>query len=102
MRAAVILLLSASAVPAAVLPTIVLGQETRIQVSAAMRADIARHIRAQGFDCPDVKEVADAGRDAAGRSTRITCGAANGPPDPALVFRVSNNATTGRVRPWQP
>jgi hypothetical protein len=84
------------------LSTAALGQEQRIPVSAGMRADIARHIRNQGFDCPDVKEVVEAGRDAYGRSMRVTCGATNGRPDAALMFRVSTNATTGRVRPWQP
>ena len=79
-----------------------LGQEQRIPVSAGMRADLARHIRNQGFDCPDVKEVVEAGRDMYGRSMRVTCGAPNGAADAARMFRVSTNATTGRVRPWQP
>jgi catabolite regulation protein CreA len=91
--AAVVLLLLSTAASA---------QEQRIQVSAEMRADIARHIRTQGFDCPDVKDVTYAGRDARGGLMRVACGRLKGPADPSLVFRVSGNAVTGRVTRWQP
>lgn len=92
----------AAAVSFLLLTTPVSAQEQRVQVSAEMRADIARHIQSQGFDCPDVKEVAYAGREARGGFVRVTCGGLRGPADPNLVFRVTGNVVTGRVTRWQP
>jgi hypothetical protein len=65
-------------------------------------AETAALIRERGHSCPEVKSMAIVGQDPGGDNHRVECGAANGPADPMLVFRVRLGGEAGpRVEPWK-
>ena len=73
-------------------------------ISDDMKAPLAEHIRANGFECPAVQEGRPVGYNELGDHFRVVCRDPAGTPRSVLTYRVTITGAAGavpRVSPWR-
>jgi hypothetical protein len=71
-------------------------------VQAGIAKDLARTIKAGGFECPEVRAVYHVGSDDKGNIMRIVCGQVDGPEIESPTFRMhSTFSGNAKISLWE-
>jgi hypothetical protein len=95
-----VLMLAAAALVGSALPA--LAQPKQLNVQPSFEKELARLIKASGFECPEIRAIYHVGADERGNIMRVVCGVVGGPVIDSPTFRIhSTFGGNAKISRWE-